>query len=78
MDCLEVVGETLVGGVVPQRSLESLSGRAPFRGEPANRYPVTSDDDRLAALDLVKDIREVPRRLRGRYGNHEYTLSDSI
>src|SRR5581483_2485824 len=36
--CLEVVGESLVGGVVSQRGLEPLGGRAPFRGEPADGH----------------------------------------
>lgn len=78
MGCFKVVGEPCIGGVIPKRSPEPLSGRAPFRGEPANRYPVASDDDGLAALDLVKDVREVPCRLRGRDSNHEYTVSDLI
>jgi len=78
MGCLKVVGEPLIGRVVSQRGLEPLGGRAPFRGEPTDRHAVASDDDGLAALDLVKDVREVPCRLGGRYRNHEYTLSDPI
>ncbi len=78
MGCLKVVGEPLIGGVVSQRGLEPLGGRAPFRGEPADRHSVASDDDGLAALDLVKDVGEVPCRLSGRYRNHEYILSDQV
>lgn len=62
MGCLEVVGESLVCGAVLHRRLEPLGGRAPFRGEPTNRYPIASDNDGLTALDLIKNIREVPRR----------------
>ena len=78
MGCLKVVGEPLIGRVVSQRRLEPLSGRAPLRGEPTDRHAVAGDDDGLAALDLVKDVREVPCRLGGRYRNHEYILSDQI
>ena len=78
MGCLKVVCEPLIGRVVSQRGLESLGGCAPFRGEPADGHAVASDDDGLAALDLVKDVREVPCRLGGRYRNHEYILSDPI
>lgn len=59
MGCLKIVGEFLVGWVVPQRGLESLGGCAPLRGEPADRHPVAGDDDGLAVLDLVEDVREV-------------------
>ena len=76
--CLEIVGKSPIGGVVPQRSLESLGGCAPFWGESADGYAVTSDDDGLAALDLVKDVREVPCCLSGCYRNHSYILSDLI
>lgn len=78
MGRLQVVSEPLIGGVVSQRGLKPLGGRAPFRGETADRHPVASDDDSLAALDLVKDVREVPGRLGGCYRNHGYILSDQI
>jgi hypothetical protein len=78
MSCFEVVGEPRIGGIVPQGGLEPLRGRAPFRRETPDGYPVTGDHDGLAVLDLVEDAGEVPRRLSGSYRNHGYILSELI
>lgn len=78
MGRLKVIGKPIIGRVVPQRSFESLGGCAPLGDKPTDRHAVASDDDCLAALDLVEDVREVASRLGGRYRNHVYILSDLI
>jgi hypothetical protein len=76
MSSFKVVGEPLVGRVVLQSGLEEFGRCASFRGEPADRYAIASDDDGLTVLDLVKELRKVACRLRGRYGHHGYIPSD--
>jgi len=78
MGSLKVVGDPPVGGVIPQRCLEPLGGCAPFRGKPPDGHPIAGDEDGLAALDLVKDAREVSCGLCSRYRNHKYILSALI
>ena len=63
MGCLKVVGESLVSRIVSQCGLKSLGGCASFWGQPADGYPVASDDGGLAALDLIEDARDLPCRL---------------
>lgn len=78
MRALKVVREAGVRRVIAQGGLEPVSRRPPLRDEPANRYPVTRDDDGLAMLDCIEDAGEAPCRLRGSYCDHEYTLSDLV
>ena|SRR5271165_4575517 len=78
MRALKVVREPGVRWVIAQGGLEPVSRRPPLRDEPANRYPVTRDDDGLAMLDSIEDASKAPRRLRGRHCDHEYTLSDLV
>lgn len=78
MRALKVVREAGVRRVIAQGGLEPVSRRPPLRDEPANRYPVTRDDNGLAMLDCIEDVGEVPCRLRGSYRDHEYILSDLV
>jgi hypothetical protein len=78
MRALKVVREAGVRWVVAQGGLEPVSRRPPLRDEPTNRYSVTRDDDGLTMLDGIEDVGEAPRRLRGSYRDHEYTLSDLV
>jgi hypothetical protein len=75
---LQIVCEPSIGRVIAQSGLEPVSRRPPLRDEPANRHPVTRDDDGLAMLDRVEDVSEAPRRLRSGHCDHEYTLSDLV
>lgn len=76
MRALKVVREAGVRRVVAQGGLEPVGRRPSLRDEPADRNPVTRDDDSLAMLDRIEDVGEAPCRLRGSYRNHEYILSD--
>jgi hypothetical protein len=78
MHSLKVIREAGIRRVIAQGGLEPVSRGAPLRDEPANRYPVTRDDDSLTMLDGVEDTSEAPRRLGGSHCDHEYILSDLV
>lgn len=75
---LKVIREPGIRRVIAQGGLEPVSRGAPLRDEPANRHPVTRDDDSLAVLDGVEDASEAPRRLSGSHRDHKYILSDLV
>jgi hypothetical protein len=70
MRALKVVGEPDIRRIIAQRGFEPVGRRPPFRDEPANRHPVTRDDDGLAMLDRIEDASEAPCRLRGSHCDH--------
>ena len=78
MHALKVGAEAGVRRVIAQGGFEPVSRRPPLRDEPADRYPVTRDDDGLAMLDRIEDVSEAPCRLRGSHCDHEYILSDLV
>jgi hypothetical protein len=78
MSSQDIVSEPGIGRVIPQHNLQPVRRRASFRCQPSDRYPVSGDHDRLAMLDGVEEVSEVPRRLGGSHRNHEYILSDLL
>lgn len=78
MHTLKVIREAGICRVIVQGGLQPVSRGTPFRDEPANRYPLTRDDDSLAVFDGVENTSEAPRRLSGSHRDHEYILSDPV
>ncbi len=78
MNCREVVGESFVGRVFPQRGFKPVGSGAPFWRKASDGNSVTGDYNGLAVLDRVKQAGEIPRCVGCCYRDHEYVLSESL
>ena len=78
MSCQQVISEPGVSRLIPEHRLEPVRGRASFRCQPSDGYPIASHHHGLAMLDSVEEIGEVPRRLGSSHRDHECILSDLV